>query len=409
MLFKREKYLNNIRPFYEANDIIKVITGVRRCGKSSLMMTIKEELLLKGIDEKNIIYIDLDSIEYIKIKDVEKLKQVIDSFNITSGTTYLFIDEIQNIDNFEPLINAYRATNKYSIFITGSNSYLLSGELITKLTGRYLEFELFPLSFDEYVEMKKFYDKKVDSNNVVELNSYILDGGFPRTLFLEDKNAKELYLRGIIKEIFEKDIKRRVKIRDVESFEIVKNFVISNFGSIITINSIQKSLKKNDISISRETIKRYIDILADAKIIYECKRFDIKSKKSMSNEKKFFLADLGFYFSNSTNNIINYGPCLENIIFIYAKSMGYDISIGKIGNLECDFILRDINMNYSYVQVAYTIFNSKETDDREYKALENIKDNYPKYVMTTDYLLQRRNGIKHVNIMDFIINKERFI
>lgn len=408
-LFKREKILKKIRPFYEATDIIKVITGVRRSGKSTVLELIKRELISNGVPASNIIDIDLDSKKYKAIKTSAKLEKVIDdlSFN-KEGLLYLFIDEIQNVHDFEEVINAYRGEGNYSIFITGSNSYLLSGELVTKLTGRYLEFELFTLSFDEYVEMKKYFNQNINENLILELQEYIIYGGFPRALLLDDVNAKRTYTSGIVKEIFEKDIKRRVKVRNVHTFEIVTNFIVNNFGATISVNSIRKSLLNTGIRVSHETINRYIQILKDAKIIYECERFDTKSKRALAGEKKYYLADLSFYFMLNTNNEINYGPCLENIVYIYARSLDYAISVGRIGKLECDFILRNNKLDYSYVQVAYTILSSKETADREYRPLEAIKDNYAKYVLTTDYLLQKRGGIIHANIMDFMTSHQLF-
>ncbi len=408
-LFKREKFLKKIRPFYDEDDIIKVITGIRRCGKSSLLEVIKDELLSKGINESNIIYIDLDKKKYKSIKEPSKLEMIIDSLSSgIDGLKYLFIDEVQNVKGFETLINAYRTEGNYSIFITGSNSYLLSGELMTKLTGRYLEFEIYPLSFDEYIEMKRFYGLNVSSNLLIELNEYIENGGFPRSLLLTNLSAKQTYTKGLIEEIFSKDIKKRTKVRDVESFEIVRNFVINNFGSMMNVNSIQHSLLKNGVRVSRATIKRYLTILVDAKILYPCDRFDIKSKRAMSGEKKYYLADLSFYFILNTNKTINYGQCLENIVYLYARSLDYDVSVGKIGKLECDFILHNLETSYSYVQVCYTILASKETEEREYRSLESIKDNYPKYILTTDYLLQQRNGIIHRNIMEFMIARNKF-
>ena len=407
-LYKREKYLKKIRAFYDDTDIIKVITGIRRCGKSSLMETIMEELQDKKVSSKNICFIDLDRYGYKNIKTPEQLEKAIFDLDCDEGTIYLFIDEIQNVEGFEEVLNALRLENRYSIFITGSNSYLLSGELVTKLTGRYLEFELFTLGFDEYIEMKKFYNINVDANKLIELNNYILEGGFPRTLFIESIDDKRTYVNGVINEIFEKDVKRNQKIRKVDTFEIVKSFLINNFAAPISASGILKELKKNNYTITTETIQRNIEILKSAKIIYECNRFDMKSKKIMSNEKKYYLADLSIYFALNTDNRINYGPVLENIVYQYARSKNYSVSVGRIGNLECDFIMRDNQMNYSYVQVAYTINESKETEDREYRPLEMIKDNYSKYVLTTDYLLQKRNGVIHQNLMEFICEGKDF-
>ncbi|MEE0079950.1 ATP-binding protein [Holdemanella biformis] len=408
-LYKREKYLKKIRPFYSEEDLIKVITGVRRCGKSSLMETICDELKqTMGVKDEQIIYIDLDSRKNRNIKTADALETLIESQTTPKEKIYLFIDEIQNVDSFEEVINGYRTDGGYSIFITGSNSYLLSGELSTKLTGRYIEFELYTLSFDEYLEMKRFYNKDINPNTIVELNNYILEGGFPRTIQFDDLQVKRTYTESVVREIFEKDIRKRVKIRNREAFESVEHFIINNFGATTSISGLQESLEKNGMKISRATLSNYIKILVDAKILYECSRFDMKSKKSLSGEKKYYVSDLSFYFSLNTDNKINYGPVLENIVYFYAKSQGYSISVGRIGKLECDFILRDHKMNYAYVQVAYTIALSKKTEDREYKSLESIRDNYPKYVMTTDYLLQNRNGIKHVNLIDFIISNSKF-
>lgn len=407
-LYRREKYLKRIRPFYNDDDIIKVITGVRRCGKSSLMKTISEEIREQGVSDENIIYLDLDKRGYRSIKTAEQLDALIEEKCQASGLKYLFIDEIQNVDGFEEVINGFRTEGNYSIFITGSNSYLLSGELTTKLTGRYLEYEMFPLSFDEYEDIKKFFNKPINSNPAIELNAYILEGGFPRTVQIDDISAKRTYVKGVVEEIFEKDIRRRVKIKDTAAFETVRNYIINNFGATTSINSLYEALRKNGMEISKATVSKYIQTLVDAKILYECSRFDMKSKRSLSGEKKYYLADLSFYYALNTDNRINYGPTLENIVFTYAKSMEYAVSVGRIGKLECDFILRNSEMDYSYIQVAYTILESQKTEDREYRVLEEIRDNYNKYVVTTDFLLQKRNGIIHVNLMDFIANHNKF-
>ncbi len=400
--YPRENYLKKIRDFYHATDIIKVITGVRRCGKSCLMETIAHELKESGISAENIIYFDLDSKDYNKILKPEQLERLIESVSAIKGIKYLFIDEVQNVKGFETVLNGFRGTNEWSIFITGSNSYLLSGELMTKLTGRYIEFEMFPLSFEEYEDIKKFYGKEIASDRQEELQNYILEGGFPRTILLDNMAAKRRYVQSVIDEIFEKDIRRRLKIRNKSTFETVQKYIINNFGATTSLKSLKKAIEKTGTPISEATIARYIKALLDAKILYECLRFDMKSKKSLSGEKKYYLSDTGFYYVQNTDNRINFGPVLENITYIYARSHDYSVSVGKIGKLECDFILRDNEMRYSYVQVAYTIALSKETEDREYRPLESIKDNYPKYVATADSLLQKRNGIEHINLVDFM-------
>lgn len=257
-LYKRENYLKKIRGFYSDADIIKVITGVRRCGKSSLMKTIVQELKEQGVSGENIIFIDLDSKAHRSIRSSTQLEDEIEKHALIKDMKYLFIDEIQNIDGFEEIINAYRGEGDYSIFITGSNSYLLSGELITQLTGRYIEFEMLPLSFEEYLDMKRFLGKDFNTNLAQELDTYLNEGGFPKTVFYDDSEDKRTYVRSVIKEIFEKDIKRRVKIRNASVFEKIQTYLINNFGATTSLNSMLTELHKLGMSIKRETLHRYI-------------------------------------------------------------------------------------------------------------------------------------------------------
>jgi len=407
-LYVREKYLKKIRGFYNSNDIIKVITGVRRCGKSTLMRMIANELEAQGISAERILYLDLDQRRYRKIKTADQLEALIASGIHEDEQSYIFIDEVQNVKGFEEVINGFREDGNCSIFITGSNSYLLSGELVTKLTGRYIEFEMYTLTFEEYEQMKAFYHVQINDNAMIEFQNFILEGGFPRAVLIENLADKRSYTESVVQEIFEKDIRHRVKIRNRESFETVRQYLVNNFGATTSISNLQRDLEKNGQKISRKTLTRYIQTLVDAKVLYECNRFDMKSRGSIAGEKKYYLSDLSFYFALNTDNRINFGPVLENIVYFYARSMGSKVSVGRIGKLECDFIMRDAAMNYSYVQVAYTIAMSGETEDREYKPLEMIKDNYPKYVITTDYILQKRNGIQHVNLIDFMKAEKTF-
>ena len=408
-LYPREKYLEKIRGFYHECEIIKVLTGVRRCGKSSIMNLVIRELLDQGINKGNIIYFNLDRKPFGKIETAEQLDEIIEKNKAASGKNYLFIDEIQNVEGFEKVINAWREEGNFSIFITGSNSYLLSGELVTKLTGRYIEFNILPLSFDEYLNIKKFFGKQVSNDNSAEIRNYIYDGGFPYVLKLNSMNDKRRYVQNLINEIYEKDIKRRVKIKNRSVFETIMKYVINNFGATTSIKNIVEDMVKNGVNIKRETVNRYIEALESAKIIMPCARFDIKSRKSLAGEKKYYLSDLSFYYALNTDNRINYGPALENIVYTYACSKDYSVSVGKIGKFECDFILRDNEMSYSYVQVAYTILESRETEDREYRSLESIKgDAYPRYLLTMDTLLQKRNGIIHDNLADFIKENKSF-
>ena len=408
MLYVREQYLRKIRGFYHADDLIKVITGVRRCGKSCLMQMIADELLKQGISEEQIVYLDLDRRGYRKIKTADQLEKLIEDNNRTPKLKYLFIDEIQNVKEFEEVINGFRADGEWSIFITGSNSYLLSGELVTKLTGRYIEVEMFPLNFQEYLGMKEFLKKPVSENLIEEFDNYLREGGFPKAVQYDSVADKKMYIESVIGEIFEKDVKRRVKIRNVSVFQKIQAYLINNFGATTSLTNILSELGKLGIKIKRETLHRYIQVLIDSKILYECDRFDLKSKKSIAGEKKYYLADLGFYYAVNTDNRINYGPVMENVAYTYARANGYSVSIGRIGKLECDFILRRDFSDYRYVQVCMTFADSQKTEDREYAPLENIKDNYPKYILTRADPIQKRNGIIHKNMGEMMQKGEEF-
>lgn len=408
-LYPREKYLSKIRGFYHECEVIKVITGVRRCGKSSIMKMIINELIEQNVQEENILYFNLDKRPYISITKPEQLNELIEKHYNPNTVQYLFIDEVQNVRDFETIINSWREEENLSIFLTGSNSYLLSGELATKLTGRYIEFNIFPLTLDEFVEFKQFFGKTIPTDSIDLINTYIYEGGFPYAIKLNSLSDKRKYVESLIEEIYKKDIQKRIKIRNRTVFDAVMKYLISNFGSTISVRNIVSDFAKNGITVKEETIYRYINALTNSKVIMPCDRFDMKSRKSLKGEKKYYLSDLSFYYTLNTDNRINYGPALENIIYNYAVSNDYKVSVGRIGKLECDFILRNKELSYSYLQVAYTILANRETEEREYKSLESITgDNYPKYVITTDKILQTRNGIRHVNLVDFIINRKDF-
>ncbi|MBE6904017.1 MAG: ATP-binding protein [Ruminococcaceae bacterium] len=403
-IYTRQYYIEKIRGFYHS-DLIKVITGIRRCGKSFFLLSVMEELKKEGVAEKDIIYLNLDKRGYRKIKTPDALEAAIEALITDDDFKYLFIDEVQNVDGFEEVVNGFREDGNFSIFITGSNSYLLSGELSTKLTGRYIEVEMFTLNFREFLEMKKFLKKDVKDNKFEELNEYLRFGGFPKTLEFDNPADKDTYITDVIEQILEKDVIKHRKIRNPAVFDKVMTYIINNFGATVSLSSITEYFDKQEhIKIRSETLNNYLKILENAKIIYKCPRFDVKSKKSLRGEQKYYLADLGIYFSRNVDARINYGPILENIIYTYLCTKNYKISVGRIGKLECDFITR-INDEYRYIQVAMTIM-SQETEEREYKPFSIIHDNYPKYVITLDSLLQKRDGVIHKNLIDFISNDE---
>lgn len=409
-VYPREKYLKKIRPFYDS-DIIKVITGIRRCGKSFILKAIMNELIDRGIPKTQIIYIPLDRRGYKNIKTSEELETKIESMLGDDENYYLFIDEVQNVFGFESVIHAY-AEEGYSIFLTGSNSYLLSDEISTKLTGRYLNFETFTLDFSEYLEMKRFFKKKIDQDIYVEFEEYILNGGFPKTIEFDDIQARQTYTRGIISEIFEKDVKTRKRISNVPVYERVQSFLLNNYSAPFSLSNLLECLEKEGYKTKATTVRGYIEDLKKAKIIYECNRFDLKSKKSLRREQKYYLSDLAIYFAMNTDNRLSYGPSLENMVYLYLASQDYQISIGKIGKLECDFITRNTSGDYAYIQVTYTmqgedIKATKRIKEREYRPFRKIRDGYPRYIVSLDRFRDQQEGVHHINAIDLFLGKEK--
>lgn len=398
-LYHREQYLKKIRPFYD-DDLIKVITGIRRCGKSCLMATIAEELRNRGVEDKDIIYLDLDKRGNRSIKTPEQLEKKIESLLADNDFKYLFIDEVQNVRDYEEVVNAYNSDGGFSIFITGSNSYLLSGELMTKLTGRYVEFEMFTLSFSEFLDMKRFMGKAVGDARI-EFDEYLRYGGFPRSLEYEDPEAKARYIEDVVGQIVDKDIRSRNKIRIIDTFNRVMTYVINNYGAPTSLTNLHDYFTKTErIAVERRTIASYIQMLVDAKVLYRCERFDLKSRKSLRGEEKYYLADPGIYFARNIDVRLNYGPSLENALYIYLRSRGYKLSVGRIGKLECDFIARRRNA-YAYIQVSMTIAD-RNVEEREYRPFGYIRDGYPRYLFTLDPLLQERDGVRHLNMVSFM-------
>lgn len=407
-VYPREKYLSKLRPFYHS-DVIKVITGIRRCGKSFLLKAVLNELEKDGISPARIIYIPLDRRGFKNIRTPEQLEDRVESMAGNEGKYYLVIDEVQNVKGFESVVQAY-VEEGWSVFLTGSNSYLLSDEISTKLTGRYLPFETYPLDFDEYIKMKQYFHKPVNEDIRNEFQEYLLNGGFPKTVEFDDPEARRFYTKGIVQEIFEKDIKTRKRVSNYPVFERVQSVLINNYSSPFSLNGLLKKLEEEGLSTKPSTVRNYIGILKSAKIVYECNRFDLKSKKSIRRDQKYYLADMSIYFSTNTDNRFNFGPTLENLVYIYLSSQGYQVSYGRIGNLECDFITRDKNQDYAYIQVTYTLQGQDRTStekikEREYRPFRKIPDGYPRYIISLDQYRDQQEGVHHINAIDLFLGK----
>lgn len=399
-IYPREKYLSKLRPFYNS-DVVKVITGIRRCGKSFILKAIIEELKQRDLNDR-IIYLPLDKKGFKEIKTPKELEKRIEMQIKDDEMYYLFVDEVQNVKGFEEIILQYEEEG-YSIFLSGSNSYLLSDEISTKLTGRYINFEIFPLDFDEYIKMKKFFDKHVNDDLYDEFNSYIIEGGFPKCIEFDDFNSKQIYTKDIINEIFEKDVRTRNKIYNKPLFERVQSYIINNYCAEFSLKKFYDSLTECGVNTKLSTIKNYIELLKKAKIIYECNRFDLKSKKSLVREQKYYLADLSLYFSLNVDNSLNYGNSLENIVYLFLISNGYHVSVGKIGKFECDFIVRKNIGDYAYIQVTYSMTGNEKVKEREYRPFREIKDGYPRYIISLDRLRDQQEGVHHINAIDLFL------
>lgn len=409
MLYQRERYLKRLRPFYDDTGLIKVITGIRRCGKSSLMSCVADELRRKGISERNIIFLNLDNRELRKITTPDDLDHAIEGKirGADNGLIYLFIDEVQNVAGFENVVNAYREDNRFSIFITGSNSYLLSGELATKLTGRYIELEIYTLAFCEYLGMRDFLGSPAE-DDMTSFNDYLTYGGFPKSLEYSDPDAKALYIQDVIRQIFEKDITAHSRITNRDTFERVQSYLINNYAAPTNLTRIVQYLRNSEhISIKRETLARYVRMLENAKILYKCPRFDLRSRKSLRGGEKYYLADSGVYFARNTDTRLSYGPALENALYLHLRSKGYQVSVGRIGKLECDFIVRR-HSRYAYVQVSASVLDP-QVEEREYRPFTMIRDSFPRYLFTLDQLPLQRDGVRHLNLLKFLASDEDIV
>lgn len=397
-LYKRERYLKQVRPFYD-DDLIKVITGMRRCGKSCLMLSIIDELRGRGARQSDIVYLDLDALGNRSIRDADSLEAAIMRASGGRAPRYLFIDEVQNASGFEEIVNGFRGEGS-SVFITGSNSYLLSGELATKLTGRYIEVPMFTLSFSEYLGMKDHLAIG-RGDDALEFAEWFKYGGFPKAVEFSQAEAKEAYISSVIDQVFEKDIRSRAKVRKWDVFERVQAYVINNFAAPTNLSNICKELRDSQgISITRETLGRYLRLLESAKVLYRCPRFDLKSRRSLAGGEKYYLADTGIYRARNTDARVGYGPALENVLFTHLVSKGYSVSVSKVGRLECDFIARKGD-RYAYIQVCMTLADPK-VEEREYRPFALIKDGWPRFVFTLDPLPLQRDGVRGVNIMRFL-------
>lgn len=401
-MIKREKYIQKIRPFIN-KDLIKVLTGMRRSGKSVMLDLIKEELLSSEVDPSQFISINFENMNNTHLCDAVSLhNEIIKSSASIEGKTYLFFDEIQEVKNWEKCINSLRIELDCDIYITGSNANLLSSELATYLAGRYVEFVIYPFSFSEFIELYNTIHPGMTNQQL--FNEYLMYGGMPYLANLNyNKEAVNRYLLDLFNSVELKDIVKRNKIRDIDILERILAFVTKNIGTTFSATSISKYLKNEGRSISPETILNYIKACVNAYLFYPVKRMDLRGKKVLTVNEKYYIADHGIREAVYGGNQTDIQLVLENIVYMELLRRGYTIHIGKIDNKEIDFICEKQN-NKIYIQVTY-LLASQETIDREFKVYDTIKDNYPKYVLSLDQFNMSQNGIIHRNIIDFLLEE----
>ena len=399
MKLKRETYLEQIRPYYES-DIIKVITGVRRAGKSILLDTIKDELKENGVDEKHIIYINFEDLDFDYIVDASDLNKEIKSRIKDDRKYYIFLDEIQHIDQFEKALASFRATLNVSLFVTGSNSALLSGELATLLTGRTVEFEILPFSF---YEMKLYYELNGKEFSEDMFMDYLKWGGFPLRFDYDDEASVHKYLSNLYESIVNRDIVGRTKSADKKAFMDISLYILANAGKELSIDNIIDTYKKENREISRRTVYNYLERMKKAYLIHGVGRYNIVGKSALSNKEKQYAIDMGFRTINT--NTINYEDTffLENIIYNELITRGFTVFAGKTHKGEIDFVAIR-NGKKCFIQVSY-LLASEDTIKREFGAYDKITDASPKYVMSLDKIDMSHDGIIHVNIIDFLLRK----
>ena len=398
-MVSRELYMQRIRPFIN-NELIKVLTGIRRSGKSVMLELIQEELKIMGIGDEQFISLNFEDLNNAPLCDYKALhKYISEKVNASDKKMYLFLDEIQEVETWEKCINSLRVEFDIDIYITGSNAKMLSGELATYLAGRYVEFVIYPFSFEEFMLLKG------ETDNKSAFMDYIKFGGMPflRNLNYEWTPSKQ-YLEDLYNSVVLKDIVKRNKIRDVDLLTKIISYIIKNIGKTFSATSISKYFKSEGRIVAPETILNYIAACESASLFYRARRIELEGKKILTTNEKYYMADLGIREAVFGGNTKDIELVLENIVFMELLRRGYKVNVGKSGEKEIDFVAEK-NGQIKYYQVSY-ILASEETKKREFGVLLNVKDNYPKYVLSTDMFDMSEDGIIHKNISDWLLEKE---
>ena len=402
-MIQRELYMKRIRPFI-GNDLIKVMTGVRRSGKSVMLELIREELIRSGVAPEQFISINFEDMRYAHLLTAEKLHEEIMARSADiQGKCYLFFDEIQEVTGWEKCVNSLRVILDCDIYITGSNAKLLSGELATYLGGRYVEFIIYPFSFAEFTELYRTIQPTASLPECFQ--KYLLAGGMPYLSNLRYEEAASVqYLTDLFNSVQLKDIVKRNKVRDVDLLERIIAYIIANVGTTFSATSVVKYFKNEHRTVSAETVLNYIKYCCDAYLFYQVKREDLRGKQLLASNEKYYIADHGIREAVYGGNLQEINLILENIVYMELLRRGYNVTVGKEGNRKIDFVCSKRGEKI-YIQVAYLLATA-ETIEREFGIFDAIRDNFPKYVITMDELDMSRNGIKHRNIRDFLLAEE---
>ncbi|MCQ4638375.1 ATP-binding protein [Anaerovorax odorimutans] len=400
-MIPRPHYIKKIMPYMDA-PFVKILTGIRRCGKSTIMKMLMEEIKQLGKAEDQLVYYSFDSLEHEDLRSAKTLFSHLKKQLCKNKKTYLFLDEIQEVESWEKVVNSLMSDCDVDIYVTGSNSRMMSSEISTYLTGRYVAFRIFPLSFSEYLSFRKGYAQISDPHE--ELASYLRLGGFP-AVHLQAYTTEEAYT--IVKDIYNStiftDIVKRSQIRKIDQLERIVKFAFDNVGNTFSAASVSKYLKSERRSIDNETVYNYLKKLESAYILHRCDRYDIQGKERLKTQEKFYLADSSLRYS-----VLGYSPdstaaMLENLVYLELLRRDYQVHIGKLGNAEIDFIAAKQG-NKIYVQVTQEIGSAK-TEEREYGRLLDIRDNYPKYVLRADsFAGGNYEGIQTMHIADFLLS-----
>lgn len=399
-MIKRESYMARIRPFIDG-DLIKVLTGIRRSGKSVMLELIKDELRVRGVTEEQLVAFNFEDMRNAQLCTAEALHdELVRRAASIKGKIYFFFDEIQEVERWERCVNSLRVEMDCDIYITGSNAKLLSGELATYLAGRYVEFIIYPFSFSEFLAL--YHSVEPDADTRTCFDRYLTFGGMPYLANLRfDETACRQYLRDLFNSVELKDIVKRNNVRDVDMLERIIAYVTANIGTTFSSTAISKYLKNEGRRVSPETVLNYLKACSDAFLFYQVSRQDLQGKKILTVNEKYYVADHGIREAVIGGNMRDINLVLENIVFMEALRRGYSVTVGKVGEREIDFVC-ERHGEKCYIQVTY-LLAVKETVQREFGVYEHVQDNFPKYVVSLDEFDMSRNGVRHYNIRDFLL------